>query len=39
MLTARTLDLNLVRAALRVMLSDDDSRFARLDEAERSTAE
>lgn len=38
MVTARTLDTGATRATLRTMLADDDSRFARLDEAVRRAA-
>jgi len=39
MLAARTLDLGEVRARLRTLLSEDDERFARLDEAARRARE
>jgi hypothetical protein len=38
MLAAGTLDLDAVRATLRTMLTQDDPRFARLDEARRRAA-
>jgi hypothetical protein len=38
MIAAGTLDTDAARTTLRTMLSDDDERFARLDEATRRAA-